>query len=117
MCLIKTSSKLLIMATILIYTLSAGSAFAASLAWNACSGDVDGYKVYYGTNATNPSSMINVGDVTQYSIDSLPLNENQQYYFCVSAYNAAGESDPCAPVAYTPADTTPPSPPVGLAVD
>ena len=87
---------------------------AANLIWDSSSGSVDGYNVYYGTSATNPSESVNVGNVTQYSIDSLPLSENVQYFFCVSAYNTAGESEPCAPVAYTPADTTPPQPPVGL---
>jgi len=87
---------------------------AATLVWDSSTGTVDGYTVYYGTSATNPSESVNVGNVTQYAIDSLPLSENVQYYFCVSAYNTAGESDPCAPVAYTPADTTPPTPPVGL---
>ncbi len=87
---------------------------AATLVWDASTGTVDGYKVYYGTSATNPSESVNVGNVTQYAIDSLPLSENVQYYFCVSAYNTAGESDPCAPVAYTPSDTTPPTPPIGL---
>ena len=90
---------------------------AASLVWDNSSGTVDGYKVYYGTSSSNPSNTIDVGNTTQYDIDSLPLTENTQYYFCVSAYNTAGESDPCAPVAYTPADTTPPAPPVGLVVD
>ena len=87
---------------------------AADLVWDASSGTVDGYKVYYGTNASNPSKSVNVGNKTQYDIDKLPLAENTQYYFCVTAYNTAGESNPCPPVAYTPADTTPPSPPKGL---
>ena len=90
---------------------------AASLAWDPSNGTVDGYNVYYGTSATNPTESVNVGNVTQYSIDSLPLSENVQYYFCVSAYNTTGESLPCAPVAYTPADTTPPTPPVGLVAE
>jgi hypothetical protein len=95
--------------------ISVGS--AATLVWDASTGTVDGYNVYYGTSAISPSESVNVGNVTQYSIDSLPLSENVQYYFCVSAYNTAGESDPCAPVAYTPGDTTPPQPPVGLVAE
>ena len=90
---------------------------AATLVWDQSSGTVDGYKVYYGTSSTNPSNNIDVGDTTQYDIDALSLSENTQYYFCVSAYNTAGESAPCAPVAFTPADTTPPSPPVGLTAE
>lgn len=87
---------------------------AATLMWDQSSGTVDGYNVYYGTNPNSPGQPIDVGNTTQFSIDSLPLTENVQYYFCVSAYNTAGESPPCSPVAYTPADTTPPMPPVNL---
>ena len=100
---------------IVLVIISAGS--AATLVWDASTGTVDGYKVHYGTSSSTPSATVDVGDTTQYSIDSLPLSENTQYYFCVSAYNTAGESDPCAPVAYTPADTTPPTPPVGLVAE
>ena len=105
-----------ILATIMVLIMiSAGS--AATLVWDASSGTVDGYKVYYGTSSSTPSNTVDVGNTTQYSIDSLPLSENTQYYLCVSAYNTAGESDPCAPVAYTPADTTPPQPPLGLVAE
>ena len=102
----------ILMLIMVFTTITVGS--AATLVWDASAGTVDGYKVYYGTGATNPSESVNVGNVTQYAIDSLPLSENVQYYLSVSAYNTAGESDPTAPVAYTPADTTPPQPPVGL---
>jgi len=90
---------------------------AASLAWDSSSGTVDGYKLHYGTSPTNHPNTVDVGNTTQYSIDSLPLSENTQYYFCVSAYNTAGESAPCAPVAYTVSDSTPPAPPVGLVAE
>ena len=100
---------------IVLTIISAGS--AATLVWDASTGTVDGYKVHYGTSPTNHPNTVDVGSTTQYSIDTLPLSENTQYYFCVSAYNTAGESDPCAPVAYTPADTTPPTPPVGLVAE
>ena len=103
---------------IIIISLSISvSASAAQLKWDASSGKVDGYKVYYGTNPSTPSNSINVGNATQYDIDKLALSENVQYYFCVSAYNVAGESPPCAPVAYTFKDSTPPSPPIGLVAE
>ena len=109
----KIYTKTILVALLLIFMLiSLGS--AATLVWDDSSGTVDGYRVHYGTSPTNHPNTVDVGSKTQYSIDSLPLSENTQYYFCVSAYNTAGESDPCAPVAYTPADTTPPTPPVGL---
>ncbi len=87
---------------------------AATLNWTASTGNPTGYKVYYGTNANSPSNSKDVGNVTNYNIDQLPLSENVRYYFSVSAYNAEGESATCPPVAYTPGDSTPPVPPVGL---
>jgi hypothetical protein len=99
---------------IIIFTTSTLS--AANLVWNPSSGNVDGYKIYYGTSSTNPTNMIDVGNTTEYTLDQLPLSENTQYYFCVTAYNTASESPPCASVAYTPSDSTPPLAPVGLTV-
>ncbi len=105
--------RLLIVSALLI-GLFCSHAISATLVWNSSSGVVEGYKVYYGTSGSNPTTSIDVGKVTQYSLDVLPLAENTQYYFRVSAYNNVGESAPCHPVAYTPADTTPPAPPIGL---
>jgi len=111
----KRYATLTILALIMVFlVISTGS--AATLVWDASSGTVDGYKVHYGTSST-PSATMDVGNTTQCNIDSLPLSQNTQYYLSVSAYNTAGESDPCAPVAYTPADTTPPTPPVGLVAE
>jgi hypothetical protein len=90
---------------------------AATLVWDANTDVVDGYRVYFGTSASNLSNSVNVGKATQYNLDQLPLTEKIQYYFSVSAYNSAGESDLSAPVAYTPADTTPPAPPKGLTAE
>lgn len=112
----KIYTKALIMVLIAVFSMISVSS-GATLVWDASSGTVDGYNVYYGTSAANPSESVNIGNTTQYSIDSLPLSENVQYYFSISAYNTAGESDRCTPVAYTPADTTPPQPPVGLVAE
>lgn len=114
---ISTKTLKTIIAMVFILGVSVAFASAATLVWNPSSGTVDGYRVHYGTSIGNPTGSVDVGDTTQYSIDTLPLSENTQYFFCISAYNTAGESDPCAPVAYTPADTTPPVPPVGLVVE
>jgi hypothetical protein len=101
----------------IIVTLFITPALSATLVWNDGSGTIEGYKVHYGTSSTNPHESIKVGTTTSYSLDKLSLSEGTQYFFSVSAYNAAGESDPCAPVAYTPSDTTPPSPPAGLVAE
>jgi hypothetical protein len=104
----------LILVILMTIAVTVSTSAAATLVWDPSTGTVEGYRVHYGTSAANPSASIDVGNTTQYSLDALSLAENTQYYFCVSAYNTAGESAPCAPVAYSPADTTPPQPPIGL---
>ena len=106
--------KFTILTTSIFTILLLVNANAATLMWDASSGEVEGYKVYYGTNPTSHPNSVNVGNTTNYSLDNLPLSEKTQYYICVTAYNAAGESPPCAPVAFTPQDNTPPTPPTGL---
>ena len=69
-----------ILAVIMVFCMIS-SGFAATLSWDPSSGTVDGYKVYYGTSSSNPSATVDVGNTTQYSIDSLSLSENTQYYF------------------------------------
>jgi len=57
----------------------------------ASTGDVTGYKVYYGTDPGNYTNNIDVGNVTQYNISG--LEEGPTYYFVARAYNDAGESE------------------------
>jgi hypothetical protein len=90
---------------------------AETLVWDASSGTVDGYNVYYGTNHSDHSNYRDVGNTTQLDLNNLPLSEGVTYYLCVSAYNSAGESPPCAPVVFTPGDNTPPLPPIGLTTE
>ena len=90
---------------------------AETLVWDASSGSVDGYNVYYGTRPGDHSNYHDVGKVTQLDLNNLPLSEGVTYYLSVSAYNEAGESPPCAPVVFTPGDNTPPIPPVGLTTE
>jgi hypothetical protein len=113
----RQNSLLLLVGAALLCVAMGSSAAAATLMWDSGGGLTDGYKVYYGTSASDPSQTIDVGNVTQYSIDHLPLNENVEYFFGVSAYNVTGESPRSQSVSYTPADNTPPSPPAGLRVD
>jgi len=54
---------------------------------------VSGYKIYYGTESGNYTSVLNVGNVNSYTIQN--LTANMTYYFVVTAYDADGvESDP-----------------------
>ena len=101
----------------LIVLVSPTASSAATLVWNASSGTVDGYKVYWGINSSDQSNSTDVGNVTQYNLNNLPLSEGVTYYLFVSAYNEAGESSPCTPVVFTPGDNTPPAPPAGLSTE
>jgi hypothetical protein len=89
-------------------------ASAESLVWNASTGAVDGYIVYWGNNPNAPDNSHDVGNTLRFQLDSLGMAEGVTYYLQVTAYNAAGESQPCSPVVYTPGDNTPPLPPIGL---
>jgi len=89
----------------------AAAASAATLVWNASTGTVTGYRVYYSTTSGSYSAAqrVEAGTATQYNIDLLPLSQGVQYFMVVTAYNSAGESGYSNSVSYTPADTTPPA--------
>ncbi len=92
-------------------------ASAATLAWDASSGTVQGYRVYYGTTSGGPyPTSASAGTSTSYSLNSLPLQQSVNYYFVVRAYNQAGESPNSNQVSYSASDTTPPAPPQGVKV-
>lgn len=94
-----------------------GVAFAApTLVWDASSGTVTGYRIYYGLSSGSYTNSKDVGDVTQYSISSLPLQDSTTYYFVARAYNGAGESGNSNEVSYKTPDTTAPLPPQGVTV-
>ena len=89
-----------------------GIAFSGMLSWTMDSGEVTGYKIYYGETCSNLKSFIDVGNVTQYWINTLPLNENKSYCLAVKAYNKSIESPLSNTVSWTSSDNTPPSPPM-----
>ena len=69
------------------------SATTATLAWNAVTDpSLSGYNVKVGTASGLYSRTITVGNVTSYTVDS--LTNGTTYYFSVTAYNSAGESQP-----------------------
>jgi PKD repeat protein len=59
-----------------------------SLAWNASTGPVAGYRVYYGTTSGTYSANVNAGNVTTSTVAS--LTDGATYYFAVKAYDSAG---------------------------
>lgn len=72
---------------------------SASLSWIAPStradssylalADLQGYRVYYGTSASNLALLVDINDngMTEYATDSLPSGN---YYFAVTAYDSDG---------------------------
>lgn len=111
--------KLTIIIISLVICLSVffSNALGETLVWDASNGVVDGYRIYYGTSEGQYSENVDVGKVTQYSLDTLSLTQNITYYFVVKAYNSAGESGFSNSVSRTQGDTTPPLPPVGIKVE
>lgn len=67
---------------------------AITLAWdpNSPSENIAGYRLYYGTESRNYSSVIDITNGTLKKVNRLA--KGNQYYFAVTAYNGAGqESD------------------------
>jgi hypothetical protein len=73
---------------ILWFSLVVAQAGQVTLAWNASSGPVAGYFVYYGIASGNYFSVEDVGNSTTYTIAN--LTNSATYYFAVRAYDSAG---------------------------
>ncbi|MCP4114856.1 MAG: fibronectin type III domain-containing protein [Desulfobacteraceae bacterium] len=115
----KNKSCSILMLLITLIFIAGSTSLAATIKWEA-SGNIDGFKIYYGDdkNALNKESMTLIAtvgkDVLSYSLDSISLTPNTTYYFAVTTYNAIGESELSKVKEYTPGDQTPPAPPIGL---
>ena len=73
---------------------------SATLTWDTVTGTtVSGYKVYVGEAPGSYPRTINVGTVTTSTVNNLTVG--RMYYFAVTAYNGAGESDPSNEVSKT----------------
>lgn len=77
---------------------------APRLVWDASTGQVDGYKVYY-TDGTNQYQKIVT--MPECPLADLNLEPGKSYTFWVTAYNTAGESGSSNTVAYDVAEYTP----------
>jgi hypothetical protein len=75
------------------------STSTATLAWNAATGTVSGYKVYVGEAPRLYTRTLTVGTVTSSTVSNLTVGRT--YYFAVTAYNSAGESAPSNEVSKT----------------
>jgi hypothetical protein len=70
-----------------------------TLVWDPSRGVVDGYVVYWGTDRNNLANRVDVGPIFDYRLDNFPFSAGVTYYISVSAYNSAGESPLCTPIA------------------
>ncbi|MER2526979.1 MAG: PKD domain-containing protein, partial [Candidatus Competibacter denitrificans] len=107
---LKPLSRLLGWLSVLIACF-ATNAFAGqvNLGWNASTGSVAGYRVYYGTASGNYTSQLNAGAATTATVAN--LTDGTTYYFAVKAYDGAGnESGFSNEVNQTLAGTTPTNP-------
>ena len=79
------------------------------LAWDPSSGQVDGYRIYYGTTPGSHPTRVDVGNVTDYLVTG--LQEATTYYFVVRAFNQYGESGDSNEISWTAPvnDATPPT--------
>jgi hypothetical protein len=84
------------------------------LAWDPSSGTVSGYRIYYGQSPGARTSSKEVGNVTQFPLSGLGLEEKKTYYFVTRAYNDVGESGDSNEVSWTVPDNTPPATPTGV---
>ncbi len=79
--------------SLILFLLTATYSYADFyLTWNAVAGDVTGYKIYYGKTIGDYANFKNAGNVTEYHVEALGLDENETYYFVIRAYNDYGES-------------------------
>jgi hypothetical protein len=112
----KSAILLLILTLFVLFATGGATALSSTLVWDPNTDEVMGYRIYYGTSQTSMTKMVDIGNTTVYDLDKLPLAESIQYFLSLTAYNNFGESGKTSPVVYTPADTTPPNPPVGLEI-
>ncbi len=88
-----------------------GSAASVLVSWNAnTEDDLAGYKIYYGTASRSYGTGLDVGNVTSYQFNDVPLGRT--YYVAVTAYdtsnNESGYSQE-ASITTGSADVTPPT--------
>jgi hypothetical protein len=86
--MVRLTHKVVLSAIFLWIPLVSAQAWQVTLAWNASSGPVAGYRVYYGAASGHYTSNANAGNTTTYT--ATRLAEGVTYYFAVKAYDSAG---------------------------
>ena len=91
-CRIQLPATLMLTVTSIILT---SSSFGAILSWDANSeADLAGYNLYYGTAPQIYRFVVDVGNVTDYNLNNLNVNEDVNYYMALTSYDTSGnESD------------------------
>jgi hypothetical protein len=83
-----------------ILPLPAANAASVALVWKSSSGDVAGYRVYYGKSSQNYQEKVDVKNNTSCTISG--LDNSTTYYFAVTAYDSQNdESDFSSEVSHT----------------
>ena len=109
--------KKLILAFLLVLFITV-PAFAASLVWDASTGQVNGYIVYFGpTSGDHAQYHYDNGTDTSCDMSNLNLVPGIDYTFTVRAWNTAGESGDSNSVTYTVPAYSPPANVLPTAVD
>ena len=86
-----------------------GYAADVHLTWDPSSGEVAGYRIYYGTSPGSHPNMVEVGNVTDYILTG--LSEGVTYYLVARAYNTYGESGDSNELQWISGAAPPPPPP------
>ncbi len=96
----------LLFTLLLVLFYSNGQCAQVALTWDPNSEpDLAGYEIYYGTESGNYQWNIDVGNVTNYSVNG--LDTGMTYYFVATAYNTGGlQSGYSNEVVYTPPSCT-----------
>jgi hypothetical protein len=76
-----------------------------TLKWDPSS-QANGYKLHYGFESNSYDYVIDVGQNLEHTVTD--VNDNQLYYFAVSAYNDYGESGFSEEISYSPEQNKPP---------
>ncbi|MFQ5674261.1 MAG: FlgD immunoglobulin-like domain containing protein [bacterium] len=76
------------MCTLLLFNVNL-QAESATVTWDAnTESDLNGYKIYYGTNTLSYDEVIDVGNTTSFTVSQLQVG--QTYFFAVTAYDFSG---------------------------
>jgi hypothetical protein len=85
-----------------------------TIKWDANAEMVTRYRIYYGVEQGEYTSSLDIGNVTQYTLNTLNLPDGVTHYLAVTAQNDAGESSFSNEMAWTPSLPAAPSSPTNI---